>query len=261
MTQPFPPFEPYQPHQTPNSPSQDQPTYVDLATPGEYSPPPTPRPGSVWRTVWVVGVALAACVLAATIGAYAANVSGALPRAANVGGARQPTATPASTATTTGAMPGATLGGTLAAFEAGFHAPTTAAQGAYIWNALTFDGRQMALKLTLATGLDGAPHVATIALVPGGVAGSVWDTQTAFALAQQFAPNDATLVRDQTGGSSYLDRYESSASLGAIFRSGGDRGDDGGADGLFVMSCHLAPTSGQRVDGCTLTMAQRRGDG
>lgn len=265
MTQPFPPYESYQPHPLSYSSTQDEPTYVDLApSPGERSAPPR-RPIGMWRTVWVVGVALLACAVAAMIGAVAA--SGGLRHGDNnLANQTHAQATTAPTATTGSAAPttaNATLGGTLATFEAGYGRPTTiTSQGVYFWNAVSLDGHQMTLQFTLATGRDGAPHVSSVTIHVLGAANPTWDTQTAFALAQRFAPADATYIREQTSNTGYLIHFDLSNSLGATFAAVGGGGDDGGGSqaGLFVISCHLSQPGAQTVDRCTLALDTQRHD-
>jgi len=213
----------------------------------------------MWRTALVIGVALVACALAASIGLLSA--SGGLRRGDNnitrppQPQSNLPTATvPATVSADT------RLGGTLAAFEASYGRPTTiTSQGVYAWSAVPLGATRVALQLTLATGQDGAPHVATVTILP---LGATWATQSAFALAQRFVPADATYVRTQTSNPNYLIHFNTSASLNATFGVARANGDAGGASASrqFVVSCHLTQAGAQSVDRCILAMVTPHGD-
>ena len=135
------------------------------------------------------------------------------------------------------------------------------AQGSYYWSNVSFAGRKVTILLTQATGLDGTAHVSQLTISPVGGATAAWDTATAFAVAQRFAPTDAQYIRDQSTTASFLNHVYSSSRLGVVFATG-RRGDDGGggATGLYAISCHLTQAGGQQVDWCTLALTRQRGD-
>ncbi len=271
-----PPYEPYEPMSQPtltqpmgNPPPVDQPSWGDYTLPNMTAIPaltsPTNRPpGARWRTGWTIAIALIVCAVAATIGAVTAS-----------GGARLGGATAAQTAPTLPAnlptnqpagtlSPDAIIGGTLAAFESSFGRPNAVnAQGSYYWSNVSLAGRKVTILLTQTTGLDGASHVSQLTISPVGGAAAAWDTATAFAVAQQFAPTDAQYVRNQSANASFINHVYSSSQLGAIFATGSRGGDDGGggaATGLYAVSCHLTQAGGQLVDWCTLALTRQRGD-